>query len=376
MGTLPYETSLDEVLLKIRETYGNPNVGRTSQVVLKDGPRAYKIATILEIKNPRTGEIHHHDLKIDHIDRTKRRGWFSEPDRSVRLTDDKEGDSEIHRLHMALSTLYSEGPDRSPGDYRVLTAEDYEKLENVLKAIPSYADSDKLKLVGSLINQIDAENTSLDDYRAIFEVSSGETLKHIATASRMVEYRAAYDEMRRLIDDPETTETQLQRHLERHPWMFGSEYSELLSRRVWTRDDKQDFMLRRTVDDYLEIVEIKKAFTDSLFVYDQSHNGYYPSANLSPVIGQVTRYIEEIERKRDAILASDDEETLKIRARAIVGRSGSPEHLAALHNLNSHLHRIEIMTFDQLLRIAKRVISVFEQGEAEELVDHEDDIPF
>jgi hypothetical protein len=39
--------------------------------------------------------------------------------------------------------------------------------------------------------------------------------------------------------------------------MFGSEYSELLLRRTWTRDDERDYVLGRTVDDHLEIVEIK-----------------------------------------------------------------------------------------------------------------------
>ena len=39
--------------------------------------------------------------------------------------------------------------------------------------------------------------------------------------------------------------------------MLGSEYSELLDRRTWTRDDNVDFMLRRTADNYLEVIEIK-----------------------------------------------------------------------------------------------------------------------
>ena len=131
----------------------------------------------------------------------------------------------------------------------------------------------------------------------------------------MVEYTAAYEEMRRLIESPHTAEPELQRHLEKNPWMFGSEYSELLPRKAWTRDDRLDYMLRRTIDGYLEIVEIKTAFSEALFLWDQSHDSYYPSSKLSPVIGQVARYIEEVERNRDSILAKDNADTLKIRAR-------------------------------------------------------------
>ena len=118
-------------------------------------------------------------------------------------------------------------------------------------------------------------------------------------------------------------------------------------------------MLRRTVDGYLEIVEIKTAFTHVLFQRDDSHGSYYPSAKLSQVLGQVFRYIEEVERSRDAILAKDREDTLKIRARVIVGRDGDGEQVAALRSINSHLHGIEVITYDQLLRIAARVLDVF-----------------
>ena len=51
---------------------------------------------------------------------------------------------------------------------------------------------------------------------------------------------------------------------------------------------------------------------------------------------------------------------LKIRARVIAGRDGDEGQQTALREYNAHLHRIEVLTFDQLLRIADRVLSVFE----------------
>ena len=95
------------------------------------------------------------------------------------------------------------------------------------------------------------------------------------------------------------------------------------------------------------------------FVHDVGRDAYYPSAKLSPVIGQVMRYIEEVERNGDSILAKDKDDTLKIRARANVGRDHTDER-AALRNLNAHLHRIEIITFDWLIRIGERVMAIFE----------------
>ena len=71
---LPPDTTLDDVKIRIREAYSNPNVGKISQVVLKDGPQTFRIATLLEIVNPKTGTLHHYSLKIDHIVR-KKKSW-------------------------------------------------------------------------------------------------------------------------------------------------------------------------------------------------------------------------------------------------------------------------------------------------------------
>ena len=84
------------------------------------------------------------------------------------------------------------------------------------------------------------------------------------------------------------------------------------------------------------------------------------SLRVLPVLGQVIRYIAELDRDRDKILSKDRCDTLKIRARVIVGRDGDLGHQEGLRNLNAHLHRIEVVTFDQLVRIAARVLDVFE----------------
>lgn len=92
------------------------------------------------------------------------------------------------------------------------------------------------------------------------------------------------------------------------------------------------------------------------------------------------RYIEEIERARESILSKDKLDTLKIRARIIIGRDSEDARQIAPRNFNSHLYRIEIITFDQLLRIAARVLSVFKdeskEAEATDYDFREDDILF
>lgn len=118
-GTLPPENTVDDVKIRIQESYRNPNVRRVTQAVLKEGPRAFKIASLMEIINPKTKEFHHYSLKIDHIDKT-RAGWFYKPERSVRL-EGKEPD-EIKNLFRFLSAAYTEEFGQASGEIHLISA--------------------------------------------------------------------------------------------------------------------------------------------------------------------------------------------------------------------------------------------------------------
>ena len=102
-GWLPPDTSLDDLKVRIRETYSNPNVRKIHQVVLKDGPQAFRIVTLLEVVDRESGDFHHYSLKIDHIDRRKR-GWFARP--RTRCTSRRRFADEIERLYRSLHALY------------------------------------------------------------------------------------------------------------------------------------------------------------------------------------------------------------------------------------------------------------------------------
>lgn len=372
---LPYETTLDDVLVKIKETVNNPNIGKISQTTLKDGPQVYKIATLMEIINPKTKEFHHYSLRIDTIGHTRNGGWFSKPDASTRLEGgDKD---ELEPLLKFLKAALEGKLTNADGEVHIVGNETYNQLQRFLEELPKLPSIDKLEIIKAIFANIDESEDNFEHYKEAFQNSNTLALKNIVTAARMVEYQREYEIMKNLVDSNSNSEQEIQTHLTKNPWMFGSEYSELLDRRNWTRDDRLDFMLRRTVDDYLEIIEIKTPFKDALFIEDSSHESYYPSSKLSPVIGQVMRYIEEIERSRDTIISKDKSDPLKIRARIIIGRDGNEEHVKALRNFNHHLHGIEIITFDQLLRIANKVLSVFEKNDnVQEKNEVVDDLPF
>ena len=354
---LPYETPPAEVAVRIHAQLRNPNVRSVTQAVLHSGPRVYRYATLYEIIDPLT-QIHHHwCLRIDSVSRSKKTGWASKPDKSVLL--ESEGNDEIGELLTLLQAALSGKLPASTGEFHIVDAAGYAGIRQLLESARSGSADRKLRVVRGVLNNLDLESLTGESWIDLFESGPGLT-GIIASAARIVQYRRELVELLRLIEDPHTVEGDLQRHLAHCPWMFGSEYSELLERRTWTRDDRLDFMLRRTVDDYFEILEIKTPFSQPLFSHDEGRDSYAAAKPLTAAVGQVIRYMEEMERGRDGIKARDGVDVLKVRARIILGRSGDTAQMQALHSFNGHLHRIEVLTFDQLVLIAKRVLKIME----------------
>ncbi|MDH3975447.1 MAG: DUF4263 domain-containing protein [Deltaproteobacteria bacterium] len=375
----PPELSVEDIKVKIQATYANPNIGKTHQVVLKDGPRTYRIATIFEILDPAKGELHHLSLQLDSFDKT-RVGWRTKPEKKICL--DGENPDEINALSSFLNAVLSEQYPKKAGEFHVISKEQYKILSEITLLLPQLPGSRKLELFTALIGSLKDADIDIGDFVVTFQKTAPEAVKNIGIAARFVQYKDAFTHLKKLVEAPEIKEPEFQSHLKKNPWIFGSEYSELLDRRKWTRDQNFDFMLRRTVDGYLEIIEIKTAFSEPLFRYDSNHNSYYSSSKLSQVMGQTFGYIEEVERNRDSIIATDKLDPLKIRARIFIGRDGDENQQAALRTLNSHLHRVEVMTFDQLIRVAQRTLDIFQnemktdKEVTEDTCSDEEDFPF
>ncbi|REL24818.1 DUF4263 domain-containing protein [Rhodohalobacter sp. SW132] len=356
-GKYDSDITLDELKVQIRKSSGNPNVGKTFQTELKSGPRAYKIATFFEILDPKNGKVHHHSLKVETYNESKKH-WKRKPEHSITLSSEKE--NEIGALADFLNTYRFNLHKLSAGDYRVLSEDRLQKISEVQTLLKEVGSKQKLKIVSQLLGELEGNEIPLDDFEKLFRIGGRDTIKKVAIASRLVEYRKTLHGFEKMLDEKDLNETDYQKFLTENPWLFGSEYSELLDRRKWTRDESLDFMLRRTVDNHLELIEIKKPIFKNLFNHDSSHNSYYACSELSQVVGQVMKYIEQIGDKRESILAKDQEDVLKIKSKIIIGRTGSTEQQIALKNFNSHLYNIEILTFDQLLNIGKRTLGIFE----------------
>lgn len=232
---------------------------------------------------------------------------------------------------------------------------DADALEGTKRLVEGLSAGSQVKLLAQILGSFEGTPDQLQQLAELASVNL-DASKVVAASLNLAQYTEAIEQLETQIElNP--TEGFFQTHLSRNPWMFGSEYSELLNQRAWIRDQNTDFMMRRTVDGYLEIIEIKRPFAEPLFRFDPSHRSWFPQQELSKVVGQVMGYIEEIDAARDSIERRDGEQSNKIRAKIIIGRDNDIAQVEALRRFNSHLHRIEIMTFDQLARIAHQVRS-------------------
>ena len=257
----------------------------------------------------------------------------------------------------------AEDPERHRAVLRALSSDHapsvgvldpYRAVEG-LRALSGLGDSDRVSVAVRMLELLG--DSTADELAAAVQHVDGEVVAMLATASTLADYRRALAALSELVH-ANATEPTLQAQLEKMPWVFGSEYSAREDRRTWVRDQQTDFMMRRTTDNHIELIEIKRAFEDDLFADDPSHRGsLYPRPELAKVLGQVMNYLEQIDAKRVHIEADDHVPALKVRAKIIIGRdSADGRQQLALRRLNGHLHRIEVLTYDQLLRIGERTL--------------------
>lgn len=338
----------------------HPDLQRVRAVTLREGPRSKVELIYTVIQDRHTNDFHHDSVTIKSF--KKLRGeWQQEPTKSISLSSDKADELQV-TIDFIKANRSGKVPEKS-SDYLVVNApSDEVNLESLRNLLNDLQNGPKADVLMQVLDSV-AANPGMLDTLVERANQNPRLFAEAAAALNLATYNNALQQLEDLIERPGVLERDFQMLLKENPWMFGSEYSELLDIRKLTRDEQQDFVLRRTTDNYIELIEIKTTLDGrNLFNHDQSHNSYYPASELSRVLGQVQHYLEQIDTDRSSIALRDREDPLKVRAKIIIGRDGNDNQKLALRRLNGHLHRIEVLTFDQLLRIARRVVSYLESA--------------
>ena len=329
----------------------HPSLGQLTSVKLKSGNRSFREFVHVPIINEHTGEFRGNSFTFR--TKYKKEGqWQLDKSKTSTLDNDED----IQKVLSLIFSVYGGNIPNIGGRFLVVPNTDADKEAEFNRAIRALSQNKK---AGLLIQMLEQAARSQEFFERLTENVGRDKTVYSETAAtlNLVRFQNDLDELKRLIEHYED-ENDFQQFLKAHPWLFGSEYSELFKRRVFIRDSQFDFVVRRTSDGYIEIIEIKTPLRGRpLFSFDESRECYFPSRDLSMVIGQVQKYIEALDAGRYEIRFRDNEDVSKIRARVIIGRDVNEEQRAALRTLNGHLHRIEIITFDQLARIGDRMLS-------------------
>lgn len=330
-----------------------PDLDGVKKTILQQGKHVTKVVTCWDIRSRHSGEYKFSNLVLATLRRTKSRGWEFETHRSITLGDDGNVEA-IKRLGIFLQSL----PQiESTEDVIVFSAKDFDskKFKGALQAISGTGRS--AAVLSEVLSWISEDTGALEN---LARLSSDDLLRSrsLVAAINYGRYHKALSQLRHMVDH-DLPEREYQKFLEEHHWIFGSEYSELLDKRNLVVGQQLDFPLRRTVDGYLDIIEIKTPLKGrSGFIRDASHDNHYPGSDIHKHTQQVLNYLSALEADRHRIMAQDRIDVTKVRGKLIIGRDGSEEEQSARRLYNSNQRSVEVMSFDGLIRVGERILEM------------------
>lgn len=332
-----------------------PTLKTVKTFALHEGPIVTKVVHFWDIRDSNTGEVKRSTFKFQSLRRTNDRGWELEHHHSFSPGGENQPDSGENPYRF-LSSMNSVKDVRG---YIVLDSEgiDLEKLSEALAIVSSTGKQ------GELLSRIFKWIHEDPQAHSRLTQLSSEDLpgsQSLAAAINYVRYGEALNCFKEMVER-NAPEQDFQKFLEENHWLFGSEYSELLGTRELVVKQHLDFPLRRTVDGYLEVIEIKTPLDGkSGFYRDKSHDTFYPGSEVVRGTSQVLNYLASLEKHRNDILVKNKIDVTRVRGKLIVGRDGNEAKQEArrLHNGNSHL--VEVISFDELIRIGQRILAIMD----------------
>ncbi|MCC7570339.1 DUF4263 domain-containing protein [Candidatus Micrarchaeota archaeon] len=159
-------------------------------------------------------------------------------------------------------------------------------------------------------------------------------------------------------------EKDIQNWLYEHPWFFGPKYMEGSKEEINRTQDRIDFMLQR-YDTFYDIIELKLpgmpifvGETEDQPQQELSRN-FQMSAEVKNAISQVIGYIEQYNLDKTNMFYEKGIDLHKPKGIIIIGKS-NPQIKRALKTLNSYLHDIEILSYEDVLEEANNFVKLIE----------------
>lgn len=336
-GNIQGGDSAQVISFRMKRDFQNQNIKKSQEVRLKDGPLVIKKATLLSIGAPGSDEVRKTSLVLrSYKKKAKADGGgydFDNPSASWNLDDTEE----IRRLQVLLNEQLPE-----TGTYQALS-KDTGRNEAARKILKGELDAD-------LVSALDTTLSENKEARELLTRAPIATM--LADAVNIDRQKRALEGLKALVDNPATTEPQLQKFLEEKWWIFGGRYIEKSKRRSLVVLDQMDIPLIRS-DGSLHIVELKQANIEKLIKDYRNHR--IVGDEVNEAFGQASNYLLGLDEQRAQILADLRVDTRRASVTVVMGHAKyakgyTPQEVyEALRVFNSHHARIEVITYDELI---------------------------
>ncbi|MFJ5228231.1 Shedu anti-phage system protein SduA domain-containing protein [Streptomyces sp. NPDC088400] len=165
--------------------------------------------------------------------------------------------------------------------------------------------------------------------------------------------------LRKVVEDPTASEHALQRALEGQHWIFGGRFvGEAIHRRLVPGDEVDLPLIRH--DGALHVIELKRAMSLVGPLVKKNHGSWTPTAQVHDAVGQAVNYLVGLDENRHRLREDLGIETRRASAMVLIGhplvQPSVPEESIneALRTLNTHLNRVEVLTYKELIDNAER----------------------
>jgi len=233
-------------------------------------------------------------------------------------------------------------------------------------------DEDLVDAIASLVTASPDVEGRLRLLRALTEDPAGRYLASDVLGERITERladaRAATSSYSELLADPNSNETDLQRFIEKNPWLLGLDYVHIRHRRVLPRGT-MDFILER-YDGYHDLLGLKSP-QDPIIVAPDEIDGVPPSASQFGLSADLAQALAQVHVYRDVLSVGPDtldklyglRDVREPRVIIVIGQATRlPAHRRrVLRELNLSLHRVEIAPYDVIATRANTVLDNVER---------------
>jgi hypothetical protein len=242
-------------------------------------------------------------------------------------------------------------------------------LDQLLKqwAIGGVDDADIVSLVKVMTDTsqlsciIKALADKTDELSKLKPLGHDDGNRMVAAALRTAHRTPALNRLVTFIEQ-DVLEKQFQRLFDANWWMLGRHYVKRIENRELAARTQIDILLQ-SADNYYDLFELKRSKTEIFKPYDEDRTVLVLRSEVNDAVTQTIQYIYTLERHLEINRSPPvNLDLLRLNTYVVIGfiADDDPERQAkrlALRLYNSHLHRIKVVTYDEIVRIAQQVIS-------------------